>query len=208
MDSYLLLKGIALGFSIAAPVGPIGILCIQRTLDRGRLAGFVSGLGAATADTLYGLMAVLGIGFLNDLLIGGQAWLRLFGGVFLIALGSRLFFKAPPDQSGSGVADRASGYLVMYTTIFVLTISNPMTILAFSAVMTGLGVIQGRALVLVLGVFLGSTMWWMILALGAGSVRSLMSPRVMAWINRLAGAAIVGFGLVISVIGIRSLAGS
>ena len=205
MDWPLLLKGIALGFSIAAPVGPIGILCIQRTLARGRVAGFVSGLGAATADTVYGLLAVLGIGFLTDLMIDQQAWLRLFGGLFLTALGARLFFKPPPDQSGTGQPDRASGYLVMYTTTFVLTISNPMTILAFSAVITGLGAVRGQALLLVLGVFLGSTIWWLVLATGAGYLRSLLNPRTMVWVNRIAGAAIVGFGVVISLVGIGAL---
>ena len=113
MDWPLFLKGIALGFSIAAPVGPIGILCIQRTLIQGRAAGFVSGLGAATADAIYGFLAVLGVGFLTGALIDHQTWLRLFGGLFLTVLGARLFFRRPSEQTQAKDPDKGAGYLVM-----------------------------------------------------------------------------------------------
>ncbi len=205
MDWPLLLKGLAIGFSIAAPVGPIGILCIQRTLSLGRLAGFVSGLGAATADTVYGLLAALGMSFLTDLLIDHQAWLRLLGGLFLIGLGVRLCLKKPPaGDRGEEPAARA-GYVALYSTTFLLTISNPMTILAFSAVITGFGVVEGQALFLVLGIFAGSALWWVVLAGLAGLVRGRINRPVMLWVNRLAGTAIVGFGLAVSLVGIGAL---
>ncbi len=199
------LKGLILGFSIAAPVGPIAILCVQRTLARGRWAGFVSGLGAATADALYGLVAVLGVGFLTEALLGRQAWMRLLGGLFLVALGARLFFQAPPDQTGTREPDKSAGYLVMYSTTFLLTLSNPMTVIAFSAVFTGLGAVGGSVPVLIGGVFSGSALWWAVLAVGAGYLRRLISPAAMGLINRLAGTAIVGFGIVVTGAGIMAL---
>ncbi len=207
MDRFLLVKGIILGFSIAAPVGPIAILCTQRTLAQGRTAGFVSGLGAATADAVYGLIAALGVSFLTQALIDQQAWLRLFGGLFLTALGTRLFFKAPASGEGTREPAGGTGLLVMYSTTFILTISNPMTIIAFSAVFTGLGAVKGSALVLVTGIFLGSSLVWLILALGAGFFKGRITPKAMTWINRLAGATIVCFGVTIMVIGIRALGG-
>lgn len=201
MDWPLLLKGLAVGFSIAAPVGPIGILCIQRTLSQGRLAGFVSGLGAATADAAYGLLAALGVSFLTGLLIDQQIWLRLLGGLFLTGLGARLLFSKPP--AGAKEPAKGTGYLVWYSTTFFLTITNPMTIIAFSAVITGLGVVKGQALLLVSGVFLGSALWWVVLAAVAGLFRERINPVAMGWINRLAGTAIVGFGIAVSMAGIR-----
>ena len=205
MDFPLLTKGAAIGFSIAAPVGPIGILCIQRTLSRGRLAGFISGMGAATADTVYGLLAALGLSFLTALLVEHQAWLRLLGGLFLLGLGVRLFLKQPPAEEGGQETAPGNGYLAMYSTTFLLTISNPMTIIAFSAVITGFGAVEGQAMVLVLGIFLGSALWWVVLAFLAGLVRGVINRSVMVWVNRLAGTAIVGFGLAVSVVGIRAL---
>src|SRR4030066_1702005 len=158
MDMIYLYKGLIIGFSIAAPVGPIGILCIKRTLSSGRLVGLASGLGAATADALYGCIAAFGLTFISDFLIHQQAWLRLVGGLFLCYLGIKTFFSHPTDstqESNPGGLLNASG------STFFLTLTNPITILSFAAIFAGLGlgsVSKGYipAGLLVAGVFIGS----------------------------------------------------
>lgn len=190
--------GLILGFSIAAPVGPIGVLCIRRTLADGRAAGLVSGLGAATADAIYGFIAGFGLTFISALLLSQSGWLRLVGGLFLLYLGVRTFLAAPAAQSAS--AD-GRGLLGAYLSTFALTITNPATILSFLGVFAGLGLASrasdfGAATVLVAGVFLGSALWWLLLSGAVGLFRDRVGPATLRWINRASGAVIVGFGLV------------
>jgi threonine/homoserine/homoserine lactone efflux protein len=193
-----LIKGIILGFAIAAPVGPIGVLCIRRTLEYGRWSGLCSGLGAAIADVIYGMIAVLGLGALSDFLISGQFWLQLIGGIFLVYLGGRTFFTKPQEKT----AHVTHGSLIKdFISTFLLTLTNPMTILSYLAIFAGLGISQtaGETLDqggwLILGVFLGSALWWMILSEGVTLFRKKASHRVMLWVNRIAGLVIMGFGL-------------
>lgn len=203
------LKGIIIGFSIAAPVGPIGVLCIRRTLADGRAAGLVSGLGAATADAVYGAVAGFGLTLVSSLLIGHQAWLRAAGGVFLVYLGVRTFSATPAAE---GPSRTGAGLLRAYASTFLLTLTNPMTILSFAAIFAGLGLanaaggyttaggygVAGRyttAGALVAGVFLGSAAWWLILSSSVGAARSRVGPSGMRWINRLSGCIIAAFGL-------------
>ncbi len=199
MDVSFLLRGLVVGFSIAAPVGPIGVLCIRRTLVDGRAAGLAAGLGAATADALYGAVAAFGLTAVSGLLARHEGWLRLIGGAFLCYLGLRAFLARP-----SGDATRADvrGLAATYASTFVLTLTNPMTILSFAAIFAGLGVVGVRgsyasAAVLVVGVFLGSALWWLILSGGVGAFRAAVSPRGLAWVNRLSGVILAGFGLVV-----------
>ncbi|HEX2582587.1 MAG TPA: LysE family transporter [Chlamydiales bacterium] len=197
MDVYFLLKGAILGFSIAAPVGPIGILCIRKTLQFGRLSGFVSGLGAACADVLYGVIAAFGLTFISDFLLAGQFWFRLIGGIFLMALGGRIFFSQPADKK-EGISHQT--LFGDFFSTFFLTLSNPMTILSFLAVFAGLGLTEelseySNALILILGIFLGSALWWLILSEGVTLFRKKLSRVVMLWINRVAGLIISAFGL-------------
>ena len=195
----LLYRGLAVGFSIAAPVGPIGVLCIRRTLAQGFVLGLVSGLGAATADAAFGAIAAYGLTSLAALLVGHLFWLRLLGGVFLVFLGSRIFFSRPEEQPApSRRGDLAGAYI---STLF-LTLTNPMTILSFAAIFVGLGLGgggqgYGPAGVLVLGVFLGSSLWWGILSSLTASLRSRVTLRGLRWVNRASGAIIGGFGLVV-----------
>ncbi|MBU0703616.1 MAG: LysE family translocator [Chloroflexi bacterium] len=198
MDTDFLLRGIIIGFSIAAPVGPIGVLCIRRTLAEGRAFGFASGLGAATADALYGCIAGFGLTFISSLLIGQQTWIRLIGGLFLCYLGVRTLLAEPSEQPASV---GGSGLLGAYGSTFFLTFTNPMTILSFTAVFAGLGVGNasgdyGSAAVLVLGVFIGSGLWWLLLSGIAGAFRTRFSTRTLRWVNRISGVVIVGFGLI------------
>lgn len=190
-------KGLILGFSIAAPVGPIGILCIRKTLEFGRFSGFFSGLGAAFADAIYAIIAAFGITFATNFLLVGQFWLRLIGGIFLLYLGWKTFSAEPNLQSKN---PSHTTLMNDFTSTFFLTITNPMTIISFLAVFTGLGLssVQGdyfQASMLVLGVFLGSALWWLTLSEGVTLFRKKVSKEVMRWINRVAGILILGFGI-------------
>jgi threonine/homoserine/homoserine lactone efflux protein len=198
MISTFLIKGLVVGFSIAAPVGPIGVLCIRRTLTDGRLAGLASGMGAATADAFYGAVAGFGLTVISNLFVSHQSWLRLVGGLFLCCLGVKTFLSRPDGQTA--VAGRI-GLTGAYLSALVLTLTNPMTILLFAAVFAGLGVGNGTenylgAALLVCGVFSGSALWWLLLCGGVGVFREKFDARSLRRVNRLSGAVIVVFGLI------------
>lgn len=191
------LKGLIIGFSIAAPVGPIGLLCIRRTLAVGRTAGLVSGLGAATADAIYGCIAGFGLTFVSTLLIRQQLWFSTVGGLFLCYLGLRTFLSRPAEQA---VSAKGNGLLGAYVSTFFLTLTNPMTILAFAAIFAGLGVASAgenylSASVLVLGVFFGSAIWWLLLSGGVAFFQKKTNLRELKWVNRIAGSILLLFGL-------------
>lgn len=197
MDFSLLLTGLAIGFSIAAPVGPIGVLCIQRTLEQGRAFGLVSGLGAATADALYGIIAGFGLTFIAQFLVSQQVWLRLVGGVFLCFLGLKTLITKPAKQAAAAGGNSLAG---AYASTFFLTLTNPLTILSFAAIFAGLGLASAggdyrSAGLMVLGVFCGSALWWFILSGFASLFRGKVTDRGLLWINRVSGALISGFGL-------------
>ncbi len=197
MDIRFLLRGLIIGFSIAAPVGPIGVLCIRRTLAEGRASGLVSGLGAATADAIYGCIAGFGLTFISSILVSQQGWLRLVGGGFLCYLGLRTFLARPAEQAALA---EGNGLVGAYASTFVLTLTNPMTILSFAAVFAGLGVASASgnyvsAGVLVLGVFIGSALWWLTLSGSVGLFRAKFDPHGLRWVNRISGVIITGFGL-------------
>jgi threonine/homoserine/homoserine lactone efflux protein len=197
MDDSLFLRGLVIGFSIAAPVGPIGVLCIRRTLANGQILGLVSGLGAATADALYGCVAGFGLTFISSLLIDQQMWLRLFGGLFLCYLGVKTLLSQPAQAAQAG----GSGLLGSYASTFLLTVTNPLTILSFAAIFAGLGLANtsgsySAALVLVAGVFLGSASWWLLLSGGVGLFRDKFNTQGMLWVNRISGVIITVFGMI------------
>lgn len=193
----LLFRGFILGFAIAAPVGPIGLLCIQRTLNQGQLVGLASGLGAATADAFYGAVAAFGLTLVSGFLIEQQFWLALVGGLFLCYLGVRTLLSAPAERAAAGEAKSVGA---AYASTFLLTITNPMTILAFAAIFAGAGLAAaggdaGSAGWMVLGVFLGSAAWWLLLSGGVSLLRARISSGVLLWVNRAAGAILVIFGV-------------
>jgi threonine/homoserine/homoserine lactone efflux protein len=194
-----LLKGLAIGFAIAAPVGPIGVLCIRRSLAHGTPAGLASGLGAAVADAAYGCIAAFGLTMISTFLVGQRFWLQLAGGVFLCWLGMRTLLATPAQDPAAG-AGSARGLLGAFASTFVLTLTNPMTILSFVAVFAGLGLADTSgdyraAATLVAGVFLGSALWWLLLSGGVGLLRSRFDARGLLWVNRVSGALIVAFGV-------------
>lgn len=193
------LKGLLLGLAIAAPVGPIGILCMRRTLAYGRFAGLISGLGAASADAIYGSIAAFGLTFISTLLVEQRAWMSLIGGCFLVYLGWRTFISVPQPLSESPEETQYALSAFYFSTWF-LTLTNPMTILAFTAIFAGLGLVETDAnflqgVQLVVGVFCGSALWWFILSYSISLFRTRFSLIHLQWINRLAGIVIVGFGI-------------
>lgn len=198
MDLLFFWQGLLIGFSIAAPVGPIGVLCIRRTLAQGRVAGFLSGLGAATADALYGAVAGFGVTMVSGFLLEQRLYIQLAGGLFLLAMGMRIL-RAAPAAAEAEARPRGAGLAANYLSTFLLTLTNPMTIIAFVGIFAALGIATGggspaAAATLVLGVFLGSSAWWLILAGGVSLVREKFDPGRMRWVNRLAGAVLIVFG--------------
>lgn len=199
MSTNLLIKGFIIGFSIAAPVGPIGILCIRRTLANGRLSGFISGLGAATVDGLYGAIAAFGLTFISNILVGQQQWFRLGGGLFLLYLGSKIFLAKPAENI---IREERRNLVRDYISTFFLTLVNPTTILSFTAIFAGLGMESAAtdyisAVNLVLGIVLGSISWWFILSSGVSALRSKFNYFTLQWVNRISGSIIGIFGVIV-----------
>jgi threonine/homoserine/homoserine lactone efflux protein len=195
MDSTLLLKSLVIGLSIAAPVGPIGLLCIQRTLAHGRAIGFASGLGAALADALYGAIGALGVSAVVSSMVAARVPLALGGAAFLAWMGVGLL-RTPAVATARAAQDTATPVRAMLS-VFVLTLANPMTILSFVAVFAsiaaGHAASAGGAATMVLGVFLGSALWWLGLSTAVSSVRHRLGTRTMTVINRLSGAVLLAF---------------
>lgn len=195
-----LYKGLILGFSVAAPVGPIGILCINRTINKNFTAGFVCGLGAATADLVYGLIAGLGLTAISSFLIDRKLWIQVIGLGFLIYIGIKIIMKREKEIQFNSIADK--GLLKDYLSTLVLTIANPMTILFFIAVFAGLGLaetINGfySAIQLVLGVFIGSSIWWIFLSGLTNKLKMKINKKILRKIDLVSGISILFFGLLI-----------
>jgi threonine/homoserine/homoserine lactone efflux protein len=199
MDWSLLPRGVIIGLSVAAPVGPMAILCMRRTLAQGRLAGFVSGLGIATADACYGAIAAFGLTSIADALVDQSTWIRILGGLFLVYLGVKTLRSRPVEGTADDAPRRPAHGLLAFGTTLGLTLTNPTTILSFVAIFAGFGVASGdrettSAAALVIGVFAGSALWWLILTSGTGLLRSRLTVPRLTWINRVSGAVIGVFG--------------
>ncbi len=200
MHLALLIKGLIVGFVIAAPVGPVNILCIHRTLTVGRRSGLISGLGAAAADTLFGVVAALSLTLIADFLVDQQVWLWSIGGTIIVVLGIRaLFYKPKPaGEVEQRWHKRVAGD---FTSTFVLTITNPITIFSFAAVFAAVNAVvpegdYGAALVLIGGVFVGSQLWWSTLTFGSSLFRHRLDDAGLIVLSRVSGALIIVCGLV------------
>ena len=190
-----LLKGIVVGIVIAVPVGPVGVMCVRRTIFASRLAGLISGVGAATGDAMFGFIAAFGLTFISDLLIGYQQWLRVAGGVYLIWVGGSALL-APPEITPRSPR---SAEIRDFVSTFALTLSNPITILVFLGVFSAIGLsgeeaTLDRAAILVLGVWLGSLLWWLTVSFGLGRLFRSFEPRYLGWINRGSGTILLVSG--------------
>lgn len=197
MEVQLFFKAALLGLSIAAPVGPIGLLCIQRTLAHGARIGFVSGLGAATADGVYGAVGAFGLTALTKLFTSIVMPMTIGGALFLGWMGGGLLLKRPTAATASGADTVRAGRA--YASVFALTLANPLTILSFVAMFAGIGgaamSLPGAAAIMVAGITAGSALWWLILAGGVAAVRHRIGPGIMLAINRTAGAGLLGFAM-------------
>ena len=204
---FVLLKGIVMGVAIAAPVGPIALLCIRRTLAQGRLVGLATGFGAATADGLYGMVAAFGLTALSDLLVNHTNFLQLIGGIFLCYLGLTAFLSKPTVVSTALNPSSLHPLtplrlLPAYASTLALTLTNPATILSFVAIFAGLGITQtsyASSVTLVFGVFTGSVLWWLVLVSGVAYLRNRLTPERLAKFNQVSvkvfGVLLLGFGL-------------
>jgi threonine/homoserine/homoserine lactone efflux protein len=197
MDTALAIRGLVIGFTIAAAVGPISLLVIRRTLAHGRVYGLASGFGVATADASYGGIAAFGLTAISSLLISGRVVLGIVGGLVIIWIGVRTIRSVPAHAA---VATERPGLASAYGSIYALTMTNPLTILSFAAVFAGFGFAAGAttfldAAVLTLGVWAGSGLWWLGLTAVVAWLRGRVSQAVLVWINRLSGSALVLFGL-------------
>ena len=192
----LLIRGLAAGLIIAVPVGPVNVLCISRTIKKGWRSGLLSGLGAASADAVYGCVAGFSITFVIQFLLREEFWIRLIGGILLVLIGVFYYFKPPQSLSAEGESTGHSDYI----STLLLTLTNPTTVLSFLAVLAALG--MGRRAdtwvtwFLVLGIFCGSMAWWIVLTGVVCRLRDKFNDHAMLWLNRIAGLAIGGFGVV------------
>lgn len=196
MDAALFLKSVLLGLAVAAPLGPIGALCINRTLERGFVAGAAGGLGTALADGVYATLAAMGFAAFSGVLAQIDTPLRLIGGAFMLWLGWKSLTPKPPRAAASVSARDLLGTTA---ATFLLTITNPMTILSFAALFAGLGLASAAGLAgawpVVAGVFAGSMLWWCALSGGVALVHHRLPEGFTIWVSRLSGAVLIGFGL-------------
>ena len=199
MDYTLFLRGLAIGFAIAAPIGPVGILCIRKALADGRAAAFIAGLGAALADTIFGAVAALGIGAVMSFIDGQMVAIKGIGGLFMIGLGlhtwrsAAITVETEPAQGGPGLARD-------FASTFIITITNPGTILGVVGVFAALGPSAHPEAglpsgLLVAGIFAGSTLWWLMLSAVASAARTRFTPDRMRLFNHGSGAMLMVFGL-------------
>jgi threonine/homoserine/homoserine lactone efflux protein len=199
-----LIKGLLIGLSIAAPLGPIGLLCMNRTHAAGPLEGFTCGLGAATAEALHALAGMIALAAIAQWIVDDPIALRVMGGVFLVYLGARTFTRPtmilPPASKSAAL--KPNGAQAAFVSTFRLTLANPVTVLGFAAMFAGLGAAPGKLLsadsaaaVLILGVFLGSILWWLVLSSLIGRLRRHIGVHTLTLINRLCGTVLTAFGL-------------
>lgn len=192
MDAWLFWKSLSIGLAVAAPVGPMSLLCIHRTLDHGLPAGLTFGAGIAAADLTYAAIAAFGITAVSSLLLAGTIWIKLIGSLLLIVLGVRIAVSQPAADSRKSVAGFG---LRAFATAYGLTLANPPTILFFAGIFASVASLATvlQSVIFSAGVFAGSMLWWIILTALVSKSAALMKPPVMAWINRLSGLVLTGF---------------
>ena len=195
--------GFVVGFPIAASPGPIFFLVLRRTLARGWRSGLVSGLGVATGDAIYAALAAFGVAVINNFLIGQRRLIGLLGGIALLVIGLRTLRQNPrPLSRGEAETRPARRERLDYASMVALTLTNPPTILSFSAVFAGLGLRVDSgwqpAIALVIGVMVGSALWWILVSAVASLVRVRVMPRITRGIGVVSGIALAGFGIWVS----------
>lgn len=203
MGINYLLNGLVVGITVSLPLGPMGILCIQRTMNKGVKSGIVSGLGIAVGDTLYAIIAGFGISFIMDFLDAQHLIIRFIGGLFLIYLGYKIFVTNPGKELRKQRRKRYNP-ISDFFSVFFLTLSNPITIIFFGGVFAGFGLVEKDAsvyhtIMLVVGVFFGAMLWWGLLALIVNIFRHKIRLRNLWWINKITGVVIMLLGIFVSI---------
>ncbi len=197
MEFTIFLKGICIGFVLAVPIGPIGIMCIRKTLTEGRLRGLIIGLGAATADLIYGTVAAFGLTFISNTLYNQRIWIRLVGGMLFFLLGAKIFRTHPANTN---IRINSRSVFGSYLSTVFLTLTNPLTIFAFITVFAALGLGKGLGYfstsALVIGVFIGSSLWFLSLNSGVTLFRKKLNLAGLRWVNRIAGILIIISGII------------
>jgi len=196
----LFIKGIIIGLAVSVPLGPIGMLCVQRTLGKGFRAGMMSGLGAALADTLYAILAGFGLQIISDFLLTHQAVFRIVGSFFLLYVGIKIFFTNPAVQLRK-YRNQKSGNVGDTLSVFLLTLSNPLTMLAFSAIYAGMNIIstdtsQTMTVLITSGIFTGCIVWWLSLVMLVNVFRGKIRLRKMLYLNKISGFIIGIIGII------------
>jgi len=202
MEWHLVVTGMALGLALAVPVGPINLMCIQRTVQHGFWSGVATGIGAAAGDGVFAAIGAFGITWLTSLIEGNRLWIQGAGGAIVLFMGARTFFMAPADQA-PGIDQRWVHHGGLIGTTFLLTITNPATLIGYLAAFGGVkGFIAGpgdyaEAAVLVAAVIAGSFLWWAIVAWVVTELRHGFTEFGMRMINRVSGVVIFLFGVVV-----------
>jgi threonine/homoserine/homoserine lactone efflux protein len=208
MDLHYILDGVIIGFSASVPLGPIGVLCVQRTLNKGRLSGFVSGLGAAFSDTIYAVIAAYSLSFIVSFVESQLMTIKIFGALVLIGLGLKIFYSNPAAQLRRQ-RNKSRNLFQDFISTFFLTISNPLAIFLFFGFFAGLGVVPGDRdwigqLILIGGVFAGAASWWFILTSLVNLFKTKINIRRLWWINKIAGALIIVFVIVAFIVSLST----
>lgn len=200
MDVEFIIKGIIIGFLASVPLGPVGVLCIQRTINKGRLSGVFSGMGAATVDSLYALVAAFGLTFIINFIEAQRFYIEIIGAIVLIFIGAKIFYANPITQIRRH-RRKKNNLVEDYFSVFLLTLSNPLALFLFVAAFAGLGIVSpdsvsSKSLFIILGVFIGAMTWWLILTFFINLFRKKFRLKQLWWINKIAGLAILIFGAV------------
>ena len=199
MDFLFIIKGIIIGVLVSIPLGPVGVVCIQRTLNRGRWAGFFSGMGAAFADTIFAIIAVLGLSFIINFVEEHQLYFKIIGCVFLIFLGYRIFYTNPITQIRRQ-RNNKNNLFEDFLSVFLLTLTNPLAVFLFLAVFASLGILADElnyyvAFYIVLGITLGAALYWFSLSSFVNAFRKKFRLKSLWWLNKISGMSIMLFGL-------------
>ena len=199
MEVEFLLKGLVVGFLASVPLGPVGVLCIQRTINKGKLSGMFSGMGSATVDAFFALVAALGLTYIINFIEEQQFYIQLIGGVVLIIVGARIFYANPIKQIRRH-RRRKNKLIEDYFSVLLLTLSNPVAIFLFVAAFAGIGIVTSKdsslkSSFIVAGVFLGAMLWWLTLTFFVDLFRKRFRLKQLWWINKIAGIIVVVFGV-------------